>query len=146
LLQPRTRFGRSKSINLEAKGLNQLLHVLDLVSYKPTHLLRSAAGYNVSVFSQLAHSTFLRIPVETTAWLGTNAVVFLFNFAGVHLRHSHVRLSYGPFLDRILLSPTLHQTHHGCAPQHLGKNLGGMLSIWDWLAGTLYIPRVGCPR
>jgi sterol desaturase/sphingolipid hydroxylase (fatty acid hydroxylase superfamily) len=79
--------------------------------------------------------------VEGVNILGTNAVLFLFHFAGANLRHSHVRLSYGPFLDRILISPTLHQTHHGCAPQHVDKNFGGILSIWDWLAGTLYIPR-----
>jgi sterol desaturase/sphingolipid hydroxylase (fatty acid hydroxylase superfamily) len=79
--------------------------------------------------------------IEGMTILGTNAVVFLFNFAGVHLRHSHVRLSYGWFLDRILMSPSLHQTHHSLASDHLGKNIGGMLSIWDWLAGTLYVPR-----
>jgi sterol desaturase/sphingolipid hydroxylase (fatty acid hydroxylase superfamily) len=79
--------------------------------------------------------------VEGVNILGTNAVLFLFHFAGAHLRHSHVRLSYGPFLDRILISPTLHQTHHGCAPEHVDKNFGGILSIWDGLAGTLYIPR-----
>src|SRR5262249_59889448 len=40
-------------MNLEAKGLNQLLHILDLVSHKLTHLLRCAARYNVAVFGQL---------------------------------------------------------------------------------------------
>jgi sterol desaturase/sphingolipid hydroxylase (fatty acid hydroxylase superfamily) len=79
--------------------------------------------------------------LEGVTILGTNAVVFVFNFAGVHLRHSHVRLSYGRFLDRILISPTLHQVHHSYAPQHVDKNYGGMLAVWDWLAGTLYVPR-----
>lgn len=79
--------------------------------------------------------------VAGLAILDTNAVLFLFHFAGVHLRHSHVRLSYGRVLDRILISPTLHQVHHGCAPEHLDKNLGGILSIWDRLAGTLYRPQ-----
>jgi hypothetical protein len=37
------------SLRLEAKGLDQLLHVLDLVSHKPAHLLRRAAGDNVAV-------------------------------------------------------------------------------------------------
>jgi sterol desaturase/sphingolipid hydroxylase (fatty acid hydroxylase superfamily) len=79
--------------------------------------------------------------VEGVTILGTNAVLFLFHFAGVHLRHSHVRLSYGPVLDRILICPTLHQIHHGCSPEHVDKNFGGIFSVWDWLAGTLYIPR-----
>jgi sterol desaturase/sphingolipid hydroxylase (fatty acid hydroxylase superfamily) len=44
------------------------------------------------------------------------------------------------FLDRVLISPTLHQVHHSYAPEHLDKNYGGMLAIWDLLAGTLYVP------
>jgi sterol desaturase/sphingolipid hydroxylase (fatty acid hydroxylase superfamily) len=35
----------------------------------------------------------------------------------------------------------MHQAHHGSAPQYWGKNLGGILAIWDWLIGTLYLPR-----
>jgi sterol desaturase/sphingolipid hydroxylase (fatty acid hydroxylase superfamily) len=50
--------------------------------------------------------------LEGMTILGTNAVVFIFNFAGVHLRHSHVPWSYGRILDWVLISPTLHQVHH----------------------------------
>src|SRR6516164_7407386 len=45
--------GLRPSLRLETKGLDQLLHVLDLVSHKPAHLLRRAAGDNVAVFGQL---------------------------------------------------------------------------------------------
>src|SRR6516162_230086 len=45
--------GSRPSLRLETKGLDQLLHVLDLVSHKPAHLLRRAAGDNVAVFGQL---------------------------------------------------------------------------------------------
>src|SRR5262249_11944229 len=38
---------------LRPRGLDQLLHILDLVSHKPAHLLRRAAGDNVGVFGQL---------------------------------------------------------------------------------------------
>jgi sterol desaturase/sphingolipid hydroxylase (fatty acid hydroxylase superfamily) len=78
--------------------------------------------------------------VEGITVLGVNALVLLFSVAGSHLRHSHVWLSYGPF-DRVLVSPAMHQVHHSCAPQHFDKNLGGMFTIWDRLAGTLYLPR-----
>lgn len=74
--------------------------------------------------------------------LGVNVLVLLFSVAGSHLRHSHVWLSYGRF-DRIFVSPAMHQIHHSCAPQHVDKNLGGMFTIWDRLAGTLYLPRNG---
>src|SRR5262245_60100738 len=45
--------GLRPSLRLEAKGLDQLLHVLDLVSHKRAHLLGRAAGDNVAVFGQL---------------------------------------------------------------------------------------------
>jgi sterol desaturase/sphingolipid hydroxylase (fatty acid hydroxylase superfamily) len=72
---------------------------------------------------------------------GVNAILFVFNLAGLHLRHSHVWLSYGPRLERFLVSPALHQIHHSLATRHLDKNLGGMFSIWDRLMGTLYVPQ-----
>jgi sterol desaturase/sphingolipid hydroxylase (fatty acid hydroxylase superfamily) len=79
-------------------------------------------------------------PVEGITVLGVNVLVFLFSAAGSHLRHSHVWLSYGP-LDRVFVSPAMHQIHHSCLPRHFDKNLGGMFTIWDRLAGTLYLPR-----
>src|SRR6516164_1140039 len=51
---PTSKFQRLRpSLCLEAKGLDQLLHVFDLVSHKPAHLLRGAAGDDVAVFGQL---------------------------------------------------------------------------------------------
>lgn len=78
--------------------------------------------------------------VDPLEMLGTNVIVFLFQLAGAHLRHSHVWLSFGPVLDRIFVSPALHQLHHGMAPHLHDRNLGGMLTIWDRIAGTLYVP------
>ena len=67
-------------------------------------------------------------------------VIVLFNLTA-NLRHSHVWLSYGWHLNHIFSSPAQHQIHHGTAARHIDKNFGLMLSIWDWLAGTLYVPR-----
>lgn len=67
-------------------------------------------------------------------------VVLLFNLTA-NLRHSHVWLSYGWHLNHVLSSPAQHQIHHGTAPRHIDKNFGVMLSIWDWAAGSLYVPR-----
>jgi hypothetical protein len=30
----------------------------------------------------------------------------------------------------------MHQVHHGVKREHWGKNLGGRLSVWDWMFGT----------
>lgn len=72
--------------------------------------------------------------------LQANAVFFLFYVSGVHLRHSHVWLSYPRSLSRWLVSPAMHQIHHSADPAHHGKNLGLVFSFWDRLFGTLYVP------
>jgi len=69
--------------------------------------------------------------------LGANAVLFAFNIAGANLRHSHVWISYGRFLERILISPAQHQIHHSRAPEHRDRNFGAVLAIWDWIGGSL---------
>jgi sterol desaturase/sphingolipid hydroxylase (fatty acid hydroxylase superfamily) len=120
----------------------EVLHPVTLCRVHPVDTAVDVTAMGAASGAVLGLSAyFFGDSVEVVTILGTNAVVFLFNFLGVHLRHSHVRLSYGPFLDRIFISPTMHQTHHSCAPQHLGKNIGGILALWDWLAGTLYLPR-----
>jgi creatinine amidohydrolase/Fe(II)-dependent formamide hydrolase-like protein/sterol desaturase/sphingolipid hydroxylase (fatty acid hydroxylase superfamily) len=72
--------------------------------------------------------------------MGLNAVLFLYYLAGFNLRHSAVWLSYGRLLSHVLISPAQHQIHHSTAERHLGKNLGFVFALWDWLFGTLYVP------
>ena len=79
-------------------------------------------------------------PVEVTIF-GLNVymlrnTILMMDF----VRHTHLKLSYGRYLDRILLSPHYHQLHHSVAEQHWDKNFGLSLSIWDRLFGTLVIP------
>lgn len=69
---------------------------------------------------------------------GVTYLVFVFNALAANLRHSHVWLSFGPRVERILNSPAQHQIHHSDAPRHFNKNFGTNLSIWDWMFGTLY--------
>ncbi len=61
-------------------------------------------------------------------------------FFGGHLRHSHIRLSYGRVLEHILISPAQHQIHHSSDRAHFDKNFGEVFAIWDWMFGTLHIP------
>lgn len=79
-------------------------------------------------------------PVEVTIF-GLNVymlrnVILMMDF----VRHTHLKLSFGRVLDRILLSPHYHQLHHSNAEQHWDKNYGLALSVWDRLFGTLVIP------
>jgi sterol desaturase/sphingolipid hydroxylase (fatty acid hydroxylase superfamily) len=68
-------------------------------------------------------------------------LVFFYACCGVHLRHSHIWLSWPPALSHVLVSPAQHQVHHSRAPRHWNKNYGNVLAVWDWLFGSLYVPR-----
>jgi sterol desaturase/sphingolipid hydroxylase (fatty acid hydroxylase superfamily) len=72
---------------------------------------------------------------------GINAFFVLANAGLAALHHSHVWLSYGPVLERIVISPAQHQIHHSRDPAHFNRNFGNSLALWDWMFGTLYVIR-----
>jgi sterol desaturase/sphingolipid hydroxylase (fatty acid hydroxylase superfamily) len=67
--------------------------------------------------------------------------MFMFYMLGANLRHSHVWLPYPKWLSHILISPAQHQIHHSQLIHHHDKNFGLMFAIWDWIMGTLYVPK-----
>ena len=71
--------------------------------------------------------------------LGANIFLFVFNAVGSNLRHSHVWISYGAFVERFLISPAQHQIHHSIDPRHHDRNFGVVLAVWDWIFGTLVL-------
>ena len=73
--------------------------------------------------------------------LGVNALGLIFNAFGANLRHSHVWISYGSFIEHLLISPAQHQIHHSRHPIHSGTNYGSCLALWDWLGGSLQLAR-----
>jgi sterol desaturase/sphingolipid hydroxylase (fatty acid hydroxylase superfamily) len=70
----------------------------------------------------------------------TNLLTVVFLFTLSHLQHSHFWIATTGVWGRILLSPAHHQIHHSDNPAHFNRNFGSALAVWDWLAGTLYIP------
>lgn len=72
---------------------------------------------------------------------GANAFIVVLNLVVTNFHHSHLWVSYGPVLERILISPAQHQVHHSTNPVHFNRNFGQTLAIWDWMFGTLYITR-----
>jgi sterol desaturase/sphingolipid hydroxylase (fatty acid hydroxylase superfamily) len=86
--------------------------------------------------------------VDATA---AGAGVMAFIAAALHVlqgfEHSHVPISFGRRLDLIFYPPHFHPYHHGALPQHRDVNFGitGGLTLWDKLAGTLYVPTPGEP-
>lgn len=80
-------------------------------------------------------------PQPVTLFGAQLMMVFFYSCCAVHLRHSHVWLSWSPGLSHLLISPAQHQIHHSSAPRHWNKNYGNVLAIWDWMFGSLYVPR-----
>ncbi len=72
---------------------------------------------------------------------GANIIFFGSNLIGGVLRHSPIWVSYGPKVEKWLISPAMHQIHHSSDPKHWDKNMGGGLAIWDRMGGTLYVPQ-----
>ncbi len=70
-----------------------------------------------------------------------NMFLFIFYVAAYNLRHSHVWVSWGVILSRLLISPAQHQIHHSKAVKHYDKNFGLIFAWWDWMFGTLYVPK-----
>ena len=69
--------------------------------------------------------------------LGANLFVFLFNFCGSNLRHSHIWLGWGDKLEGIFISPAQHQIHHSADPRHFNSNYGSALACWDKMFNSL---------
>lgn len=55
--------------------------------------------------------------------------------------HSSTRLQLGPVVRRLIVDSRYHRIHHSLEPRHFDKNFGAATPLWDWLFGTLYLPR-----
>ncbi|MBI1181004.1 MAG: fatty acid hydroxylase [Alphaproteobacteria bacterium] len=107
--------------------------VYDLISGAGNSLLVGfAAGVALRLFTQ---------DVSALGIAGANAVYVVFNAFSGNFRHSHIWLSWGPVLERVIISPAQHQIHHSRAPAHRNRNYGEIFALWDWMFGTLYVPR-----
>ncbi len=76
-----------------------------------------------------------------TTIMGANIFLFVFNVCGGALRHSPFWISFGPAVEKWVISPAMHHIHHSNKPEHFDRNYGGSLSVWDRLAGSLHIPK-----
>ena len=87
-----------------------------------------------------AASHWMGHAVVSTALPGYAVVVLVHFFSFHHLRHSHVNIAFTGVLGRLLHSPAHHLIHHSDNQAHFDRNMGYLLSIWDWMAGTLVMP------
>lgn len=129
----------------EFHKLHHSAEVLTPFTVARIHPLEQIVGTVIStpiagLVSGVGAYLFLTAPTPLTL-LGAPAAQVLFYAAGFHLRHSHVWLSWGPVVGRILISPAQHQVHHSRAIEHTNRNFGFIFAIWDWIFGTLYLTR-----
>ena len=104
------------------------------------------AAHRVHPIDQILTKTASFLPVVA---LGFSLDPFLL-FALIYrwqalLIHSNVRIGFGP-LRWIIASPQFHHWHHANCPEALDKNFAGQLPIWDFLFGTLHLPRGRMPQ
>lgn len=72
----------------------------------------------------------------------TTFALYLWSLSVETLGHSHIPVSFGRL--SILISPPVgHQIHHSAELRHRDKNFSAGLLFWDWLFGTLYLPKKG---
>jgi sterol desaturase/sphingolipid hydroxylase (fatty acid hydroxylase superfamily) len=113
--------------------------VLTPITFYRVHPIENLLfGFRYSISIGLVTGIFIYFfgaMIDIYSVLGVNIFIFIFSMMGSNLRHSHVPLSYGKYLENILISPKQHQIHHGT--KYFNKNYGGSLSIWDKVFGTL---------
>lgn len=71
---------------------------------------------------------------------GANLLLVAATWTLTHLLHTHLWISFGGALGRVLQSPAHHQLHHSSDPAHRDCNFGASSALFDWLFGTLVLP------
>ncbi len=64
--------------------------------------------------------------------------------AFIVITHGNLPWTWGP-LRYVFVSPVYHHWHHSTDEQAVDKNFAGVLVLWDWLFGTLYLPKHARP-
>ena len=82
---------------------------------------------------------FISNPIEV-AILGVNVYTLRNILMMDFVRHTHYKMSFGRWLNGLVICPHYHQLHHSTNPKHWDKNFGLMLAVWDRMFGTFYVP------
>lgn len=99
------------------------------------------AAHRVHPFDQIFTNTFSLLPIYFLGF-SLEAVIIqqLFYQIQALLIHSNTRIKFGP-LRWLLASPEYHHWHHANEVEAYDRNFAAQLSLIDYLAGTLYLPK-----
>jgi len=125
---------------------HQVHHSAEVLTPFTVHRTHPVEG----LIMRLSSSIGIGVAAGAVSWLfvkgaspltvvGVHALSFAWAALGANLRHSHVWISFGPVVERVLSSPAQHQVHHSKDPRHHDKNFASALALWDWMFGTLYV-------
>ncbi len=131
-------------------NVHRLLHYVPALwqFHKVHHSVRQmgfAAHLRYHFMETLVYRTFEYIPLAMIGFgIQDFILVHLFAIVIGHLNHANFYLPLGP-LQYILNSPQMHIWHHSkeLPKGSYGVNYGITLSIWDYLFGTVWMPRDG---
>lgn len=99
------------------------------------HPVNEALNYAVGVLPCLA----LGFPLDVVLSI-IPAMMWL-----AALAHSDFDLSYGP-LGKVFVSPTFHRWHHTHSDEGGNSNFANVLSLWDRIFGSFYMPKDSRPQ
>jgi sterol desaturase/sphingolipid hydroxylase (fatty acid hydroxylase superfamily) len=95
----------------------------------------------------IVYNGLLFIPLSFLGFQGS-----LFYWIGIieitigHFNHSNIKLNI-KWLGYFFNSPRMHIWHHAADdPEAINKNFGIVLSVWDWIFGTAYMPPNRTPQ
>jgi sterol desaturase/sphingolipid hydroxylase (fatty acid hydroxylase superfamily) len=102
------------------------------------YLIHSGFAFMMGSIAMVLFSRYHGVKIDSITLFNTSAIHF-FYYMSANFRHSHIWLSFG-VLNKVLVSPAMHQIHHSIAPRHHHRNFGFVFSIWDWCFQTRYLP------
>jgi sterol desaturase/sphingolipid hydroxylase (fatty acid hydroxylase superfamily) len=118
----------------------KVLNPLTFYRVHPVENILFGLRYSLSVgFVTGIFVYFFGAMIDIYMIFGANVFIVVFSLLGSNLRHTHVPISYGKYLEKIFISPKQHQIHH--SNKHFDKNYGGYLAIWDYMFGSLKLSK-----
>lgn len=95
----------------------------------------------ILVYHSLKYVPLALLGASGTALAITGGIALLIG----NLNHANLDISWGP-LRYVLNSPRMHIWHHEAELRgRAGTNFGIVLSLWDWIFRTAYMPREAVP-
>jgi sterol desaturase/sphingolipid hydroxylase (fatty acid hydroxylase superfamily) len=107
--------------------------------HQPAHFnlsvgIRNSWFQPLTSFPFFAILAFLGVPIEQ--FLLVSAIHYFIQF----FNHNSLILKSG-FIEKIIITPSLHRIHHGKNEEYIDKNHGGTFVFWDKLFGTFQAER-----